>query len=301
MLRNSPRATATSAWGRRRPLPSPRGGLRDRGGGAAGGRVRRVRPHRPPAHARARAAHGDREGRAAEHAPLPGHARSLQPPARPVERRRGAARWRASSRRGSRTPSSGSGRTPARFALGVLPDRAARPARARGRGPRRDARGALRLRARGALGARVAPRPDRRTRALLELRALAAARSAARAPPLCALRPRPSRARAADRASQSPRAARSARPARGRRDAALAGAPRDAARARAGRRAAPRPHSIGSRCRRPPSTRPCALLDRFQRFHVGVELRTASFLEQFLAPQPRSASRRSEEAVAPLD
>ena len=178
----------------------------------------------------------------------------------------------------------------------LLPARAARSPRARGRGAARP-RAALRLRRR-ALAASIAARPTAAAARAARAARARGARAAARAAPLRALR---ARALPGDGAASSFHVAeggpalRELRASRGRRRRRP---PRHAARARAGRCA-----SRSTRLERLAlaARAPCdeaqRLLDRFQRFHVGVEL-AASF-RAFLAS--RRARRRRVTAPEAAD
>jgi DNA repair protein RecO (recombination protein O) len=150
-------------------------------------------------------------------------------------------------------------------------------------GPRRDLEGLFAF-ALEALGALERARPDRRTRAMLELRALTALglRPELRACVRCG--------RALEGAAPigfsvpegGPLCAACERPG----DATL---PVHLGTLRALERGAALPMDRIERLALPAASLDEALrlLDRFQRFHVGVELRTAAFLDQALA-EPRT-------------
>lgn len=155
-------------------------------------------------------------------------------------------------------------------------------------GPRRDLE-ALFAFAVEALAALEAARPDRRTRALLELRALAALglRPELRGCVRCARALEGAAPIAFSVPEGGPLCGGCERPG----DAAL---PVHLGTLRALERGAELPLARIDRLALPAASLDEALrlLDRFQRFHVGVELRTAAFLERALAePLPRGRER----------
>jgi DNA repair protein RecO (recombination protein O) len=157
-------------------------------------------------------------------------------------------------------------------------------------GPRRDLE-ALYAFALEALGALERARPDRRTRALLELRALAALglRPELRGCVRCGRALEGAAPIAFSVPEGGPLCAACERPG----DAAL---PVHLGTLRALERGAALPLASLERLALPAASLDEALrlLDRFQRFHVGVELRTSGFLEQSLAePAPRGRTRRA--------
>ena len=112
---------ARSLARRARRLASGHADARHAGAGAAGRRLRRVGSHRAPADARDVAAHGDRQGRAAQQATLPRHARSASTCSRCASSGAGATSMARLDQARLLDAASTPLRThPARFALGLL-------------------------------------------------------------------------------------------------------------------------------------------------------------------------------------